>query len=203
MHQINGISFVTEHVGHMHLSQNKWEIQYTLNLSEYKETTDLLQQCVDTLTTACENGQNRLCPYFLHETKNLKTALQADYSKMSTLSRQKRLYQSSFVPIIIGVAALSFWGGILYAKTTLESLKDRMEANIDLIEQAANMTLASLKLQEDYIKEADERFSKIETTLNNNTISIELYTQFFSIIGTVLFMVHKHEKNSEKIEPYL
>lgn len=106
IYQINTQSFVSNNIGNLHLSGKKWEIQYVLNLTEYKETSELLRECVDTLTKACKGGQNPLCPYFIHETKNLNTELQADISKLNVLTRQKRLIWLLIVPVLIGTTLL-------------------------------------------------------------------------------------------------
>lgn len=197
LYHANAESFKQNNVGNLHLSEKKWEFQYILNLTEYRETTDLLQECIDTLTNVCERGQNSLCPYFLGETKNINNQLQADISKMDILIRRKRFL--IFIPIVIGVAALSFWGGMFIAKLTLGSLKNSIQENLNIIEHAANMTMTAINLQEQYIKDADERFSKIENSVNNNTLNLELYTQFFTILSTVLFSAQKHERIQVKL----
>lgn len=197
LHCIKATSFIQNNIGRLHISNKKWEIQYGLNLTEYKETTKLLQECMDTLSTICERGQNPLCPLFLHETQNINTELQADISKLNALSRQKRFI--IFIPVVIGVALLSFWAGMMVAKMTLGSLQDSMQANLNILEQASNITISALNIQEQYIKDADMRFSKMENSINNNTIQIESYAKFFGIINTVLFIAHKHEKIQIKL----
>lgn len=193
----NAESFVTNKIGQLYLSGGKYEIQYVLNITEYKETTKLLEDCIDNLKTICEKNQNPLCTYFLHETKNIHTQLQSDMHKMNALSRQKRFI--IFIPILIGVAMFSFWSGMYMTKVTLDSIKNGMDENLNIIEEAANITFSALTTQEQYIKDADMRFSKLENSINNNSLNIELYAQFFGIVNTVLFAAQKHERIQTKL----
>lgn len=197
LHYVKAENFVSNKMGQLYLSGRKWEIQYILNLTEYKETTELLQECTDTLTAICEAGQNPLCPYFLHETKYINTQVQIDISKMNHLSRQKRFI--FLIPIVMGVSMLSFWAGMYVAKMTLESIKDNMHENLNIIEEAANITMSALSIQEQYIKDADIKFTRIENAINNNTQNIEQYAQFFGMTNTVLFMAQKHDKIQTKL----
>lgn len=194
---IGATNFIQNKIGRLHLSNKKWEIQYILNLTEYKETTELLHECIDKLTIICERGQNSLCPYFLHETKNINFDLQTDISKLNALSRHKRFI--FLIPMVMGVAFVSFWAGMYIAKSMLGSLRDNIQENLNIIEQASNITISALKIQEQYIKDADIRFSKLESSVNNNTLQIESYAQFFGIINTVLFISRKHEKVQAKL----
>lgn len=83
------------------------------------------------------------------------------------------------------------------AQSTLNSIKDTMQENLNILEDAS--TFSALHIQEKYIKDADIRFSKLENTVNNNSLQIELHAQFFGIINTILFISQKHEKFQSKL----
>lgn len=74
-----------------------------------------------------------------------------------------------------------------------------MQENLNIIEQAANITSSALELQEKYIKDTDTRFSKMEKSVNNNTLNIEIYTQFFGILTTVLLTAQNHQRIQTKL----
>lgn len=99
----------------------------------------------------------------------------------------------------MGIAALSFWGGMLEAEATLEPLKEKMQENLKIIEQAANITMTALDIQEKYVKDMDLRLSNEEKSINNNTINLEFSSQFFGIISTILFSAQKHERIQTKL----
>lgn len=162
---VGATNFVQNKIGLLYLSNNKWEIQYVLNLTEYKNTVETLHECVNILTTICEKGQNPLCPYFLQETKNIKFELQADISKLNVLNRQKRFI--FFVPIILGVAFVSFWAGMHTARMNVDIVRENLQQNLNIMEQASNITISALSLQEKYIKDADTRFENIEKSINS------------------------------------
>lgn len=143
---VNAENFVLNNMGQLHLSEQKWKIQYVLNLTEYKETSKLLQECVDTLNSACSNKRNQFCSYFEHATKNLNTEIETDISKLNHLIRHKRFI--IFIPILIGITVLGFYAGMEIAKQSLYSLKEELQENLNMIEQAANITTSAIDLQE-------------------------------------------------------
>lgn len=193
---IDSENYVLDNVGFLHLSEQKWRIQHVLNLTEYKETSILLKECVNSLNVVCENSQNEFCSYFQHATKNLNVEIDTDISKLNTLLRKKRFI---FIPIILGVTVVGFWAGIILAKSTLVSMKLEIERNLDLIEETANLSIAAINMQEKLIKDLDEKLHILESTVNDNTQNLKLFSKFHGIINVVLFSAHLHEKMQTKL----
>lgn len=189
--------FFTNDVGRLHLSEEKWEIQHVLNLTEYIETSQVLKECIDNLKTVCNYGNNPLCSYFQRATENLKTEIEIDRSKLKILSRQKRFL--IFIPIIIGVSIVSLWAGIELAKSAIDSIKDDVRGNLELIEQAANISIAQLEIMEEFIKDNDERMATLQAAINNNTKNLGLQTRFFNIINVISFSAQMHERMQVKL----
>lgn len=107
LHCIKAESFVQNNIGRLHLSDRKWEIQYILNLTEYKETTKLLQECIDTLSTICENGQNPLCPIFLSKSCIFEIV---DYEFLNTMENiNDKLKPNFMLPPITSMVKNDFF----------------------------------------------------------------------------------------------
>lgn len=193
----NADNFFSHDVGQLHLSGQKWEIQHVLNLTEYIETSAILKDCIDNLNTVCSHGNNPLCSYFTRATENINMAIEADTSKLSTLSRNKRFI--IFIPIILGVTIVSFWAGIVVAKSAMNSIKEEIRDNLDIIEQAANITISSVETMEKFIKDTDAQMLKLQEAINNNTRNLELQARFFNIINVISFSAQLHEKMQIKL----
>lgn len=184
--------FVMNNIKHLHLSEQKWKIQYVLNMTEYVETSNLLHECVNMLNTVCEDKPNQFCSYFQHATKNINTDIEIDIAKLKALVRHKRFI--FFIPILIGVSVISLLGGIAIAKSTMNSLKSEIQGNLDIIEQAANISITTIDIQERIIKDIDGKFHSLELVVHNNTRQINALSQFNNIINSILFTAHIHEK---------
>lgn len=187
----------TNNVGRLHLSEQKWEIQHVLNLTEYMETTDILKECIDNLKTVCKDGENPLCSYFQRATENLNLAIETDTSKLKILARRKRFI--IFIPIVIGVSIVSLLSGIFLAKSAIDSIKDDVRENLKIIEQAANISIAQIEMMKEFIKDNDDRMASIQSAINNNTRNIELQTRFFNIINVISFSAQLHERMQIKL----
>lgn len=197
IHHANAEGFFINNVGRLHLSEQKWEIQHVLNLTEFMETSKVLEECIDNLKTVCNYGNNPLCSYFERATENLNTAVETDTSKLATLSRKKRFLV--FIPIIIGVSIVSLWAGISLAKSAIDSIKDDVRANLDIIGQAANISITELEMMEQFMKDNDEKMAMLQTAINNNTKNLGLQTRFFNIINVISFSAQLHEKMEIKL----
>lgn len=190
-------NYFTHDVGHLHLSGQKWEIQHVLNLTEYIETSEILKDCIDNLNVICNSKGNPLCSYFRRATENINMAIEADTAKLNSLSRNRRFIIS--IPVVIGVTVVAFWAGIMVAKSAMSSIKEEIRANLDIIEQAANITVSSLETMEKFIKDNDAQMLKLQDAINNNTKNIELQTRFFNIINVISFSAQLHEKMQIKL----
>lgn len=168
-----------------------------MNLTEYMETSRVLGECIDNLKTVCNHGNNPLCSYFEKATENLNTAVEADTSKLQTLSRKKRFLV--FIPVVIGVSIISLWAGISLAKSAIDSIKDDIRANLDIIGQAANISTNQMELMEQFMKDGDERMAVLQAAINNNTENLNLQTRFYNIINVVSFTAQLHEKMQIKL----
>lgn len=193
----NADSFFVNDVGKLHLTEQKWEIQYVLNLTEYTETSEILHECINGLKTVCRDGKNPLCAYFEHATENINTAIEADNARLHTLNRSKRFIV--FIPIVLGVTVVAFWAGMTTAKSAINSIKDEMRENLDVIEQAANLTISTLNTMEKFAEDNDKNILKLQEAINNNTKNIELQTRFFNIINVISFSTQMHEKMQIKL----
>lgn len=193
----NANGYFSHDVGQLHISGQKWEIQHVLNLTEYTETSTILNNCIDSLRNVCEQKDNPLCTYFQHATENINTAVQADTSKLDILSRKKRFL--IFIPVILGVTVISLWAGFTVAKSAMNSVKDEIRDNLDLIERAGNLSIANLEIIERYIKDSDAHMLKLQEAINNNTQNIELQSRFFGIINVISFSAQLHEKMQIKL----
>lgn len=187
----------SKQIGHLHLTEQKWEIQHVMNLTEYIETTDILKECISTLHTACKNGSNPLCSYFQRVTENINAEIEADSSKLNTLSRQKRFIMT--IPLIIGVTIVSLWAGFTMKKAAIQSIRDEIHGNLEMIEQAANITVSSLNLFEEYIKDNDRNMHNFQMAINNNTKNLDSLTRFFNVINVISFSAQMHEKMQIKL----
>lgn len=193
----NAAKFYTKDAGMLHLSEQKWEIQHVLNLTEYVETTQLLGECIEALNTVCENGTNPLCLYFEHATSNLNTEIQADTAKLKTLSRSKRFMFS--IPLVVGVSIVALWAGTTLKNAAIKSIRDEIQENLHLIEQAANMSISSVNLIEQMIKDNDRNMRKFQIAINNNTRNLDSLTRFFNVINVISFTAQSHERMQIKL----
>lgn len=184
-------------VGQLHLSGQKWEIQHVLNLTEYMETSTILRDCIGNLNAICAQNDNSMCSYFQRATENINMAIEADTSKLSSLSRNKRFL--IFIPIIIGVSVVSLWAGITIAKSAMNSVKEEIRDNLDLIEQAGNFSMYNMKMIEDFVKDTDAQMLKLQDAVNNNTNNLRLQARFFNIINVITFSAQMHEKMQIKL----
>lgn len=189
--------YFSHDVGRLHISGQKWEIQHVLNLTEYTETSAILRDCIENLRDVCEYKNNPLCTYFQRATENINTAIEADTSKLNSLSRKKRFI--IFIPVVLGVTVVALWAGIAIAKSAMNSIKDEIRDNLELIERAGNLSISNLEIIEKYVKDTDAHISKLQEAINNNTQNIELQSRFFSIINVISFSAQMHEKMQIKL----
>lgn len=140
-HYTGAQKFFIKDSGYLHLSEQKWEIQHVLNLTEYMEITEVLMECIDTLNNVCEDGINPLCTYFQRATGNIKTEFLADSSRLKLLSRPRRFIIS--IPMVVGISIVSLWAGMLLKSSAIKTIRDEIHGNLGIIEQAANISMSS------------------------------------------------------------
>lgn len=162
--------FFVKDAGILHLSEQKWEIQHTLNFSEYLETAELLKECVDTLNKVCDDGINPLCSYFKRATNEIKTEIMTDLFELKKLSREKRFVFA--IPLVMGISVVSLWAGMMLKSSAIKTIRDEIHGNLELIDQAANISIASTHLTEELAKQNDRNFMGFRGAINNNTRNI-------------------------------
>lgn len=193
----NAEKFFIKNAGHLHLSEQKWEIQHILNLTEYVETTNILMECVDTLNDVCENGTNPLCSYFERATRSINTEVQEDTLKLKNLSRQKRYMV--LIPTILGKSMVALWVEMILQNSAIKSIKEEIHGNLDIMKQAANISISSTNLMQGFIGDNDQNMMKFRVAINNNTKNIDSLTRFFTVINVISLSVQLHEKIQIKL----
>lgn len=189
--------FFVKDAGYLHLSEQKWEIQHTLNLTEYIETTEVLKECIDTLNSVCSDGINPLCSYFQRATNNINTEIVIDSLKLNKLSRQKRFVVS--IPIVLGISIVSLWAGMMLKSSAMKTIRDEIHGNLEIIEQAANISISSMHLMEELTKSNDQNMHEFQDAINNNTRNLNSLMRFFNAINVVSFSAQSHEKMQIKL----
>lgn len=99
-----------------------------------------------------------------------------------------------FIPIALGITIVAFWAGMTTAKSTIDSIKDEIHKNLDIIEEAAILTTSAINTMRKIVEDNDRNMLKMQYAINNNTKNIELQTRFFNIINVILFSAQMHEK---------
>lgn len=189
--------FFSKDAGYLHLTEQKWEIQHSLNLTEYMETTEVLKQCIDTLNNVCKDGINPLCSYFQRSTANINTEIMIDSSKLKKLSRPKRFLMT--IPIILGISIVSLWAGMLLKSSAIKTIRDEIHGNLEIIQQAANISMSSFHLMEEITKANDRNLQEFHDAINNNTKNLNSQMRFFNAINVISFSTQSHEKMQIKL----
>lgn len=193
----SGAVFYHNNVGKLHLTEQKWDIQYVFNLTEYKETSKVLHECIRDLKNICTDGQNPLCKYFERATEKISSDIDADFTKLDTFKRSKRFIV--FIPVILGITVVAFWAGMMVEKSAINSIRDEIRDNIDMIEQAANLTISALDTMDNMTRDNNKIFSYLQNAIENNTRNIEIQKRISNIINIVSLSAQMHEKMQIKL----
>lgn len=121
---VNGQGFVSNNIGNIQFTQQLWEFQQILNISDYIYTTKLLEECIDTLTLSCQDRESELCTYFIKTTRDVNLNINTDIANLNTLLREKREITLLTVGLIaLGTSIVTFIASYFMYKSALEDVK--------------------------------------------------------------------------------
>lgn len=196
-HYVGAKQFFVKEDGILHLSEQKWEIQHTLNIAEYINTTEVLKECIDTLNRICEDGINPLCSYFKRATNEINTEIMTDALNLKNLSRGKRFIVT--IPLVLGISIVSLWAGMMFKSSAIKSIRDEIHGNLEIIDHAANISMASIHLIKEVSEQNDRSFREFQSAINNNTKNIHALMNFFNAINVISFAAQSHERMQIKL----
>lgn len=129
-------NYFTKNIGQLHITEQQWEIQYTLNLTDHMGASNLLKECITTLNTVCNNSSNSLCSYFQQATTSINAEIISSTSKPKFLRRKKRY--NVHIPVILGKSTFPLWKYLTLKKSTIQSIKNDITKNLNMFTQIAN-----------------------------------------------------------------
>lgn len=180
IYTVNADSFILHNNRQLALSDQKWEIQYSLNLTEYKETSKLLNDGINRINSICNLTQNYLCTYFKHAIRHIESDIDTDISKLNTLSRKKRSPISIFSLNPDSIIPRAIITSVIFS------------LNNNLREASLDASSAAINFQENVLKDTDEKFETIQKMIETNS-------QFYSIMNLIILTAHIHEKLQTKL----
>lgn len=90
----------------MHYAESEWQLQYNLKYSDYEETSEILDDCVNKLIKICGRRNHKLCDFFIGKTKEFHSVVKIDIEQLELYKRNKRF--RFFIPLIIlGVTSMA------------------------------------------------------------------------------------------------
>lgn len=190
--------YVTRQIGKMHLYNQKFEFQYTLNFNEYLHTSQLLNECIDNLKTICEKNKYESCDYFIENTNSFRANVNLNLSKFRTLKHKRELF--TFTIILLGVLAMSLIAGISANLHTLQELKNEMKEGLKITQNALNETYKILKMQETLTNETNSAISIMNENFQNLTNRVNENYSFSNIVNIVLFSMIKYNYYQAKLD---
>lgn len=201
---VSGRGFVVNNIGNLYLSQRSWEFRQIMNITEYKYTTQLLSQCIETLELICKSSENELCKYFIKTARDVNLNANTDLVKLNTLLREKReitlitvgliAFTTSLVTSLVTSVASYF----VY-KSALEDVKNESKKHLDMLEKAANASRNAAEIQHLMAKDIDQAFCILRDTYNNNTKDFDENKLFTFVMDTVILAMIKHQNFQTKL----
>lgn len=200
IHSIDKSLFVYNNkIGNLQLSNEYWRIQYTLDIHDYLETADLLDNYTNKLSEACEGMKSPLCDVFIAKSRRFIKKVNADVFNFHIMKRTKR-----FIPLLIiaGVSTMAIIASMAANKMALKTLANELGNNIDSMRYTLNMTQESFELQKDMINDLDEKIDGIGNKLNEYIISTDKFKTQSSIILLMLFLLREHDDMHDKLHNF-
>lgn len=199
-HCVNGQGFVVKNTGNLHYTQRTWEFRQILNITEYKYTTELLGQCIETLEIICKNSKNELCEYFMKTARNINLNVNTDIAKLNTLLREKREVTLITVGVIAVVSSIvTFIASYFVYGSALEDVKTEFKEHLDMLERAANASKNAVEIQKLLAKDIDQAFCILRDTYNNNTKDFDENSLFTFVMDTVILAMINHQSFQSKL----
>lgn len=194
LHHIAAQQFTTNLIGKLHVSDRHWNLEYTLNLTEYFRTISSLNGCVKTLRDICRGLDNPLCEYFIVNTENIITDVNTDITRFRAFSREKRSTESLF----FGLTPMSLLFG-LPSFLSLEKLRTGLIANSENLKNVSHLThIASERLI--YLENfTNSTFESVQIRLQNLSDQAISDRTFFSMIHLITASAMNHEKIQQKL----
>lgn len=170
VYYVNGQGFVLNNIGNLHFTQRSWEFRQILNITDYKYTTELLSECVETLEKICKNSENELCKYFIRTARDINLNVNTEVAKLNTLLREKREITLLTVAAIALVTSITTSVASFFVyKSVLEDVKTEFKEHLDMLEKATNASRNAAEIQNLMAKDIDQAFCILRDTYNNNT----------------------------------
>lgn len=197
---INAQSYTKNNVGNLQYTQQYWEFQQILNITDYRYTTELLEKCIETLKMGCYDSQNDLCQYFLKVVNNINLNTKTDIEKLNTLVREKREITLLTVALIaLGTSIVTAAVSYFMYKSALEDVKNEMKEHLDLFEKAAKASQNAAEIQKLIGKDVDKALCIIRETYNNNTKNFDEHALFSYVMDTVILATINHQNFQSKL----
>lgn len=191
---INAQSHTKNNVGNLQFTQQYWEFQQILNITDYRYTTELLEKCIQTLKMDCYNSQNDLCQYFLKTVNNINLNTKTDIEKLNTLVREKREITLLTVALIaLGTSIVTAAVSYFMYKSALEDVKNEMKEHLDLFGKATRASQNAAEIQKLIGKDVDKALCIIRETYNNNTKNFDEHVLFSYVMDTVILAMINHQ----------
>lgn len=200
VYYVNGQSFVLNNVGNLHFTQRSWEFRQILNITDYKYTTKLLSECVETLEKICKNSENELCKYFIRTAREVNLNVNTEVAKLNTLLRKKReLTLLTVGAIALVTSIVTSVASFFIYKSALEDVKTEFKEHLDMLEKATKASRNAAEIQNLMAKDIDQAFCILRDTYNNNTKDFDENTLFSFVMDTVILAMINHQKFQTKL----
>lgn len=82
--------FIAQDMGQLHLSQRRWEFRYNLDLHDYFETANILEECIQKLMKYVILPKTGYCDIFKSKSDNFLTNIRNDIANTEFLRRDTR-----------------------------------------------------------------------------------------------------------------
>lgn len=174
VHYIRGQGFIQNNIGNLQFTQQEWQFQQILNISEYKHNAQLLEQCKDTLESFCEKSQNPLCIHFLRMARDVNLNVNTDLEKLNTLIRSKRMEPCTIFALIgLGITIVGLIGEYFVFKSALEDVKNEFNEQLNLFEKSNKASLNMAEIIDMMGKDTNKALNIIRDHYNNETKSFD------------------------------
>lgn len=187
-----------QEMGNLHLSQQRWEFIYELNLQEYFETSILLDECIKKLQVVCNQIDNPMCDIFLTKSKQFLSQLEEDTATIKGLQRSKRALIAVGV-FIVGVTVIALIASIAVQFKAVKEMKQEIRDTLNNMDTMAKISKKMIENQEKQIEAIELEMRKVGEGLNNLTNIVNGNQHFNNLLHIVSMSMIEHNRIQNKL----
>lgn len=190
---------LTFEVGRMHFSDKEWQMSYTVNMTQYHETSIVMENCTDQISRICDIMENNYCQHFFSRSMQFQETINFDKRRLVAHKRSKRLFFLIFVPFIVGVSSMALLSSLATDKKALQIVKQELGANLNMLEKTIHTTKNLIEIHEKMIQDLENGVINLSNLINKLNDKIDRNQHLNNILFTVAFAMIDHNKNQNKL----